>query len=88
MKRNKIIATLLILIGFGSCAPRPSKSKAPKQITLDVEMKYDSVRMITVAYGAPYNNFNLRPAHKPVVPENLDIPTPSTNTGPTLPKPE
>jgi hypothetical protein len=60
MKTSKIIAGLLVLIGFGSCAPRASKSPAPEQPALDVEVKADSIEIprAVVMYGVPSRPFD------------------------------
>jgi hypothetical protein len=58
MKTSKIIAALLVLIGFGSCASRPSKSKAPAEQPAS-EVTVDSLVdiPIRVMYGPPNRLF-------------------------------
>lgn len=63
MKANKIIVGLLVLIGFGSCCNRPSKSKASEtnNTAREISTQEDSLRHIRVMYGPP------RPR---IIPEN------------------
>jgi hypothetical protein len=56
MKTRKIIAALLVLIGFGSCANRPSKSKAPAEQPVVVTGSIVD-RPILVMYGPPNRPF-------------------------------
>lgn len=60
MKASKIIGGLLILIGFGSCANRPAKSKAAGEQPRETEVIADSVDVVPmrVMYGAPYRRFD------------------------------
>ncbi len=58
MKMYKILAGMLVLIGFGSCANRPSKSKAPEKNPAETTVQADTVRPILVMYGAPRREFD------------------------------
>lgn len=58
MKTNKILAGLLILLGFGSCANRAAKSKAANggdqgQGQTEIKAENDSIAPIRVMYGPP-----------------------------------
>lgn len=57
MKANKILAGLLILLGFGSCANRAAKSKSANceqgQGQTEIKTEADSIRPIRVMYGPP-----------------------------------
>jgi hypothetical protein len=83
MKRNKIIAALLILVGFGSCAPRASKSKAPAEQPAS-EVTVDSIvdKPFMVMYGPPNRRF------KPDMVPKQDIPQQSADTNSTTPETE
>lgn len=58
---NKIIAAILVLLGFGSCANRPSKSRAPENDSAAdsvVVRSFDRDSVpIRVMYGTPYRPF-------------------------------
>lgn len=57
MKGSKIIAAILVLIGFGSCANRPSKNKAPEN-NPEETIQSDTIDVpIRVMYGVPYRQF-------------------------------
>ncbi len=55
MRSTKIIAAILVLIGFGSCANRPSKSKAPENTPEQTTMQADTTEImpIMIMYGPP-----------------------------------
>ncbi len=59
MKATKIIVAVLVLAGFGSCANRPSKSKAPKDTPQETTLQTDSTEVapIRVMYGPPRRQF-------------------------------
>lgn len=58
MRSGRIIAGMLVLLGFGSCCNRASKSKAPEQ-TAAPEMVADTsdITPIRMMYGVPRREF-------------------------------
>jgi hypothetical protein len=80
MKRKKIMAALLVLIGFGSCAPRASKSKAPaEQPTPEVTVDSLVDIPIMVMYGPPSPRFE---PNRPIKSNSVEQPTESNSTPP------
>lgn len=81
MKGNKLIAGLLVLIGFGSCCNKPSKSKAQESNNAadEISVQEDSLRPIRVMYGPPRPQMIPENRIRPIDPDR-QMPADSTKT--------